>query len=181
MKRYYSIQLIIDTCIIILGLLINFFPKIVSINPTMTFYLLMAFYSVLELLEYLFGGETKESLYLFICAGVCAFSGCFLYDLSPDYVISITLIGWVLMIAIIKIMNLESIYKTKSRLFIIKIGSMSFLVLMGLLISINIYFNISAIGYMLGALFLSYGLVELLTDMLDYLSNDIKFKKESEV
>jgi len=178
MKRYYSIQIIIDVCIIILGLLIYFFPNIVSVNPIMTFYLLMAFYSVLELLEYLFGGETKESLYLFISAGVCAFSGCFLHGLSPKGVISITLAVWVLMLAIIKIMNLENIYKTKNRLFIIKIGSTSFFILMGSLISINIYFNISVISYMLALLFLSYGFVEMFVDMLDYLSYDIKFLKE---
>lgn len=181
MKRYYSIQIVIDMCIIVLGILINLFPHIVNIFPIMTFYLLMAFYSTLELLEYLFGGETKESLYLFIAAGVCAFSGFFLNNLPSRGVISITLLLWVLMITIIKIINLENILKTKPKLFIIKISWVSFFITMGLLISINIYFNISIISYMLGTIFLSYGLIELFMDILDYLSDDINFKKESEV
>lgn len=178
MKRYYVVQVVIDISIVVLGIFLLLFPQVASLGANIVLYTLMAIYAGLELLEYLIGGETTESLYLFSSAAVCAFSGFFLRNYDHKGVLSITFLVWILMVSIIKIMNLENIYESKKRLFTIKIGMMSTITMMGILISINIYFGISKINYMIALMFLSYGFLEILSDMMDYLSDDIKLLKE---
>ncbi|HBA37605.1 MAG TPA: hypothetical protein DCY94_02685 [Firmicutes bacterium] len=178
LKRYYKVQVAIDVSIVILGLFLAFFPSIVNYNANIALYTLMGVYAGLELLEYLLSRCSFESLYLCISAGVCAFSGFFLKNYSPPGVISASILVWILLTAIIKIMNLQNIYIKKTRLFIIKLGLLSAYTTIGVLVSINIYFKISQINYMLSLLFLSYGFLELVSDLLEYLSDDVKFLKE---
>lgn len=178
MKRYYAVQLVIDIVLIALGFIVYLFPHISSLNASMVFYTLMSIYAGLELCEFFIIGTFHESLYLFFASAVCAFSGFFLKEYDVSMVLSITLVVWLLMLSIIKIISLEQIYEHKTNLFIIKLASTSAIILIGLLVSINIYYRISTIGYMLALLYLSYGFLELACDFLDYLSNDTKYLKE---
>ena len=179
MKRYYLVQLIIDFVIIALGFIIFLFPGVSSFNANIVFYTLMSIYAGLELCEFFISlRKSKEGLYLFCASAACAFSGFFLRD-YPEYgVLSLTLVVWALMVTIIKIINLENIANKKSRLFIIKLTAMSINILICLLVSVNIFFKISVIGYMLALVYISYGFIELLSDLLEYLSEDGRFLKE---
>jgi len=82
------------------------------------------------------------------------------------------------MIAIIKIMSLSNIYEKKTKLFVIKLACTSAIIMIGILISINLYYRISVLVYMLVLMYMSYGFLELFTDTLDYLSNNPKYLKE---
>lgn len=179
MKRYYFVQLVIDIVIIFLGFIVCLFPSISEINANMVFYILMVIYAGLELCEYIISNRSvKEGLYLFFASGTCAFSSFFLKEYSTHAVISITLVVWLLMITIIKMIHLENIGNRKSRLFIIKLTTMSINILIGLLISSNIFFQMSKVGYMLAILYISYGFLELTSDFTEFLSEDTKFLKE---
>lgn len=178
MKRYYLVQLIIDVVISILGFMIYVFPHVSSVNASVVFYTLMVVYAGLELIEYLACENHEEALYLFFAAGVSAFSGFFLKDYDVNMVLSITLVVWTLMVAIIKIISLEKIYVKKTNLFTIKLTATSIIILIGILVAVNIFFKISIIGYMLALLYISYGVLEFICDFLDFLSNDPKFLKE---
>lgn len=170
MKRYYKVQLAVDVSLIVLGLLIAFFPHVSRINANVVFYTAMSVYAGLELLEYLLGRESKESLYFFVSSAVCAFSGFFLKNFSTRGVLSVTLAMWLLLISIIKIISLEGIPKDKARLFAIKLGSMSAILTTGILVCINIYFHVSETHYMLAFLYVGYGLIEGITDYIDFKS-----------
>ncbi len=178
MKKHYLVQLIIDIVLIALGFIIYVFPHVSSLNASVVFYTLMSIYAGLELIEYFVSKKSTESLCLFFAAGVCAFSGFFLRDYDINIVLSLTLVLWTFMVAIIKIISLEKIYVKKVNLFTIKLSSTSVVVMIGLLVAINIFFRISMIGYMLALLYISYGFLEFLSDFLDYLSEDTKFLKE---
>lgn len=179
MKKYYLAQLVIDFVMIILGFLIFMFPSVASLSANMVFYTMMSIYAGLELCEY-FLSERKstESLYLFIASATGAFSGFFLRNYPSNGVLSITLVVWILMVSIIKIISFEKIYKKKTNLFIIKLSAMSILILIALMVSVNIYFRISAIGYMLTFMYICYGVLEFICDGLDYLSINSSFLKE---
>lgn len=170
MKRYYKVQLAVDFFLIILGLLIGFFPHLSSLNANVVFYTAMSVYAGLELLEYLIGRESKESLYFSVSSAVCAFSGFFLKSFSTRGVLSVTLAVWLLLISIIKIINLEENIKNEIKLFAIKLGSMSAILTTGILVCINIYFRVSEIHYMLAFLYVGYGLIEGITDYIDFKS-----------
>ncbi len=178
MKKHYIVQLIIDMVLIVLGFIIYLFPHVSSVNASVVFYTLMSIYAGLELIEYFVSEDSMESLYLFFAAGVCAFSGFFLRNLNVNSVLSITLVVWTLMVALIKIISLEKIYVKKVNLFTIKLTSTSVVILIGILVAVNIFYRISIIGYMLALLYISYGFLEFLCDLLDYASNNSKFLKE---
>ena len=154
------------------------FPHVTSLNASVVFYTLMSIYAGLELIEYLVCDDSKESLYLFFSAGVCAFSGFFLKSYDVNMVLSLTLVVWTFMIAIIKIISLEKIYVKKANLFMIKLVAASVVVLIGILVAINIFYRISVIGYMLALMYITYGFLELICDFLDYASHDTKLLKE---
>ncbi len=178
LKRHYLVQLFIDAVLVVLGFMIYLFPHVSNLNASVVFYTLMSIYAGLELIEYLVSGTSEESLYLFFAAGVCAFSGFFLRDYDVSVVLSLTLVVWTLMVAIIKIISLEKIYAKKTNLFIIKLTSTSVVILIGILVAVNIFFRISIVAYMLALLYISYGFLEFLSDALEYASNDGKLLKE---
>lgn len=178
MKLHYKSQLIIDTVLILEGLIIFLFPKLSILNASMVFYTMMSIYAGLELIEFLYSKKTKESLYLFFSGATCAFSGFFLKSYDSSIVLSLTLITFILMVSIIKISSLQEIYKTKTNLFTIKLGALSAFILIGILVSINIFYKINEIYYMLALLYISYGGLEFGMDFLDYLSYNVKFLKE---
>ena len=106
MKKHYLVQLIIDIVLIALGFIIYVFPHVSSLNASVVFYTLMSIYAGLELIEYFVSKKSTESLCLFFAAGVCAFSGFFLRDYDINIVLSLTLVLWTFMVAIIKIISL---------------------------------------------------------------------------
>ena len=178
MKRSYIVQLIIDAVVILLGLCNYIFPIATTLNPNSTFCLMLGLYAGLELCEYIFDRSRKEPLYIFFASATAAFSAYFLREYSANYVLSITIAVWVLMSAIIKLISLEVIFEKKTHLFLIRLTAMSVTVLIGILVSINLYYRLSSIGYMLGFLLMSYGVIEMTCDFLTYLSENIKFLKE---
>ncbi len=177
-KRYYRVQIVIDIVLILLGFIVSAFPKISSLNANIVFYTLMSIYAGLEFLEYFISKYSKESIYLAISSSVCAFSGFFLKNLDAPTVLSITLVAWILMISISKIIGFETIYERRINLFIVKLSALSTVILIGILVSINIYFRMSAIGHMLALMYITYGFLELLCDVLDYASAYPKIIKE---
>lgn len=179
MKKIYKVQVVIDIVIIAIAFLIYLFPQMSELSAGLVFYTLMCIYAGLELCEFFISDmKLKESLYLFIASATAAFSGFFLKEYNPNIVLSITLVVWLLMIAIIKIISFENIDKKKSNLFAIKLGALSVLIFVGLTIGIYIYFKIEKIGYMLGLMYLTYGFLELMSDFLEFLSTDTRYIKE---
>lgn len=178
MKNHYRVQLVIDVVLIVLGFIIYMFPHVTSLSASMVFYTLMSIYAGLELIEYFVSVDSKESLCLFFAASVCAFSGFFLRVYDTNIVLSITLVAWTFMVAVIKIIALEKIYVKKANLFLIKLTAASVVVLIGILVSVNIFYRISIISYMLALLYICYGFLEFICDFLDYASHYTRLLKE---
>ena len=178
MKKTYVVQLIIDAVVTFLGLCLYIFPNVADLGPHEIFSLTMGIYAGLELCEYIFDHSRKEPLFIFIAAAVASFASYFLRAYDANYVIPITVVVWIIFYAIIKMISLGEIKAKKSNLFIIRLVSMSMLIILGILVSINIFYRISSIGYVLALMFLSYGAIEAFCDFLTYLSEDGKFLKE---
>lgn len=178
MKRYYGVQLLIDVVLVVLGIIVYFNPILSSLNANMIFYTIMSIYAGLELIEFFSKEVSRESLCLFFASAVCAFSGFFLKDYDHSMVLSITLFTFVMMVSIIKIMSLERVYEKHNNLFLLKISLLSAFATLGILISINIYFSLSTICYMLALLYVGYGIFEFIGDISDYLIvNNILLKE----
>ena len=172
MKKTYVVQLIIDIMMIIFGVCLFIYPGVRSINSNQVFYTTMGIYAFLELCEFVFDRTRGEPLYIFFTAGAAAFAGYFLRQFPICYVLAGTIAVWTLAITIIKINSLEEINLKKKYLFLIKLTSMSIFAMLGILVSINLYYRVSTLVYMLALLYMCYGAFELGTDFVTYLSKN---------
>ena len=178
MKKKKYITFIVDLAIILLGLINYIFPNLVGRSPVIYFYVEIFLFALLNLDEYLLLKKGKEPLYIF-GAGIITILTIFLLKvLDKNTVLAVGVILYTSFLAFIKLINLNTIFKHKTHLFIARLTEVSILVLYGILISVNFYFNISMIPYMLAFWISGYGMLELFYDGIEFLSNDTKFLKE---
>lgn len=178
MKKSDAVQLIIDAIIIVFGLCMLIFPGSARLNPNNVFTITMGIYAFLELLEYIFDRTRIEPLCLFFSSGTAAFSSYFLREYSANYVLSITIAVWAFAIAVVKFINFKGIYEKKTHLFIIRLAMMSSFTLFAVLVSINLYYRLSTIMFMLAFMYMGYGILEIFGDFCSYLSENVAFLKE---
>lgn len=178
MKNKKYLPFIIDLSIIILGLINYVFPKIVGQNPVTYFYVEILLFSLLNLDEYLIIKKSKEPIYIFGAGLITILSACLLKFMSNNSVLAIGVILLTILLAFIKLVNLNAIFKNKTHMFIAKLTEVSILILYGILISVNLYFNISIIPYMMAFLISGYGMLELFYDGIEFLSKNANFLKE---
>ena len=177
MKKNYVVEIAVDFSMVVFALWMYLFPSVSKLSPNGVFYLIMGTYAGFALLEYIFDHSKYEPLCLFFASGVAAFSAYFLDRFNTSYVLSITIATWITTIAIIKIMYLSRIPIRYNTLFIIRLALMSMVILYGLLISINIFYNTSYVNYMLASLYLVYGILEIIGDYSSYLEEEGKLKE----
>ena len=178
MKNKKYLPFIIDMTIILLGLINYVFPKIVGQNPVTYFYVEILLFSLLNLDEYLLLKKPKEPIYIF-GAGLVTIASSFLLNwMNKNSVLALGVMLLTILLAFIKLINLKNIFKNKTHMFIAKLTEVSILILYGILISVNLYFNISIIPYMMAFLISGYGMLELFYDGIEFLSKNVDFLKE---
>ena len=178
MKRKVLIPFITDILILLLGLSNYIFPDLVNTNPNVYFYVELVLFSLINLDEFMFNKKEKEPIYLFVISIVTCISFTLLRFFDASLVLSLTIAFWAVCLVIVKIISLEDIYKNRTHLFIAKLTQMSVLLLFCILISVNLYFHISMISYMLAFLYSGYAILELFYDFLAFLSQHPKFMRE---
>ena len=178
MKTKKYITFIVDIAIILLGLINYIFPVLVGHNPLIYFYVEMFLFALINLDEYFMLKKSKEPLYIFGAGIVTVLSIFLIKVLDKNSVLAIGVILYTCMLAFIKLINLNTIFKNKTHLFIARLTEVSIIVLYGILISVNLYYNVSAIPYMLAFWISGYGMLELFYDGIEFLSKNTKFLKE---
>lgn len=178
MKRKILVPFITDILILFLGLSNYIFPDLVNANPNVYFYVELILFSLINLDEFMFNKKEKEAIYLFTISVISCISFSLLNYFDASIVLSLTIAFWALCLVIVKIISLEDVYKNKTHLFIAKLTQMSVLLLFCILISVNLYFHISMISYMLAFLYSGYAILELFYDFLAFLSKHPKFMRE---
>ena len=91
-------------------------------------------------------------------------------------VLSLTLISWVGIMSIIKLIKLDYYHDRENGMFYVNLVTFSLFLLLGILTSVNLYFNATVQTLMLGFFFVVNGLLDLAEDAIRVLVTDKNLK-----
>jgi len=177
-KRKNIINLVISGILVLLGILMLVIPFLGYMEPTTLLYVLFSIYSLIKIIEIILTPKTNdhEDLYTSIACALAAISGFKFASESSPMVLSITLASWVGIMAIIKLIKLDYLHDRENDLFYINLITFALFLTLGLLTSINLYFNETVEVLMLGFFFVINGLLNLAEDGIRILVSDKPLK-----
>ncbi len=159
-----NIVLIITSILtLLIGLSFFFTSGVKFIDSGLIFYIVMLLYFGLEFTNYLLTKNLTgmNSLYISLACIIASFSGLKYIDEPSNMVISITLIGWIIMMVIIKLIRIEDLRNQRNYSLFINLFSMSLFILLGILTVTNIYMDITNECLMLGFFFTINGILNM--------------------
>ena len=151
----------------ILTLLIGisfFFTKYITLfDGCSVFYIAMLLYFGLEFTNYLLTKKTTgmDNLYKSLACIIASVSGLIYMKEQTNLVIGYTLVGWLIIMLIIKLIRIEDLRNKLNSIVFINIFTMSLFILLGFLVSTNIFMRITNIPLILGFFFTSNGVLNL--------------------
>ena len=168
--------ILILTSIFILFLGISFFLSdyVTFLESSEIFYVIMLLYFGAEFTNYLLTRKVTgmHSLYSSLACIIASFSGIKYINEPSNMVISITLIGWITMMVIIKLIRIDDLRNQNNNSFFINIFTMSLFILLAFLVVTNIKQELSNINLMLGFYFTVNGILNIIENI-----GNIKFCK----
>lgn len=170
-----NIVLIITNILILLLGLSFFFDKYIKfLDGCEIFYVVMLLYFGLEFANYLL--TKKETgmhhLYISLACIISSVSGLKYMNEPSNYVIGFTLIGWLIIMLIIKLIRIEDLRDKLNTKVFINIFTLSLFILLGFLVTTNILVGISNKCMILGFFFTLNGII-CIAEMF----SELKFKK----
>ena len=178
MKKKDIINLIVSGVLILAGVLILLVPFLGFMQPTTLLYIMFSSYSLIKIIEVILTPKTNdnEDLFTAIACALAAISGFKFGSLEPSMVLSITLASWVGIMSVIKLIKLDYYHDRENGMFYVNLVTFSLFLLLGLLTSINLYFNETVQIIMLGFFFTVNGILNLAEDGLRILANKNSIK-----
>ena len=170
-----NIILVINSIFILL-LGISFFLSsyITFFESCEIFYVVMLLYFGFEFANYLLTRKITgmHSLYVSLACMIASFSGLKYMSEPSNMVISITLIGWIAIMVVIKLIRIEDLRNQNNYSVFINLFSMSLFIMLGFLVVTNIMNELSNINLMLGFYFTVNGILNVIETL-----GNIKFCK----
>ena len=174
-------NLIVSGILLLMGLLMLILPFLGFMQPNILLYVVFSIYALIKIIEVVitknYGGDT-EDIYTAIACSLAAISGFKYINYDPPMVLSITLASWVGIMSIIKLIKLDYYHDKENGMLYVNLVTFSMFLLLGLLTSINLYFNETVQVLMLGFFFVINGLLNLAEDGIRILvsRNSIKIR-----
>lgn len=158
-----KINLICSAILLLVGLAMFILPWIKILDPVKILYVVFSIYALVKLVEYFLtrNGSDLENLYTAIASALAAISGFRFINYEPTIVLSMTLASWVAVMAIIKLIKLDYYHDRENGMLYVNLITFSLFILLGLLTSINLYFNETVQYIMLAFFFVVNGLLML--------------------
>lgn len=158
-----KINLICSAILLLVGLAMFILPWIKILDPVKILYIVFSIYALVKLVEYFLtrNGSDLENLYTAIASALAAISGFRFINYEPTMVLSMTLASWVAVMAIIKLIKLDYYHDRENGMLYVNLITFSLFILLGLLTSINLYFNETVQYIMLAFFFVVNGLLML--------------------
>ncbi|MDD4706139.1 MAG: hypothetical protein PHS24_02865 [Bacilli bacterium] len=177
MNKRDKINLLVSGILILFGIMLVIYPLLGELSPNRLLYIVLSIYGVIKLIEYTkskIDGD-KEDLYTGIICVLVALSGIKFLNNNAAIVISMTLASWTGLMAIIKLIKLDYYHDRGNIMIYTNLVTFSLFLLMGLLTSLNLYFDHTVQTLILGYFFIINGLLNLLEDAVrisfDYKKN----------
>ena len=167
-KSRDKINLIISGLLILIGIFMLVVPFLGFMEPTTLLYVVFSTYSLIKIIEIIITPKSTdhEDLYTAIACALAAISGFKFGALEPSMVLSLTLVSWVGIMSIIKLIKLDYYHDRENGMFYVNLVTFSLFLLLGLLTSINLYYSATVQTLMLGFFFVINGLLNLAEDAI---------------
>ena len=163
-KKSKNIILIITSILTLLigaSFFINGYTK--YFDGCQIFYVAMLLYFGLEFTNYLLTKKITgmDSLYKSLAALIASVSGLLYMDKTTNLVVGYTLVGWLVIMLVIKLIKIEDLRNKLNNGVFINIFTMSLFILLGFLVSTNIFMGITNIPLLLGFFFIANGVINI--------------------
>lgn len=172
------VNLGVSVILILLGVFLLLFPWFGEASPSKLLYLLFSIYGGVKVIEFILtrtDGD-REDLYTGIACVLAAVSGFKFADYTTSLVLSLTLVSWVAIMSIIKLIKLDYYHDRGDRMFIVNLITFSLFLLLGLLTSANLYFEVTIQTLMLGFFFVVNGILNFAEDGVRILIKNLEKK-----
>ncbi len=179
-KSRNGINLLMSILLIGLGAFILMFTSDIVKSNCFLMVLIMSFIAIIKLIQYTFTKQDKDysDLLIFgvsIAAMVATISFCFP---SSPMALSLTLIGWVSAVAVIKLIKVDYYMDRHNNMWYISIVSFLLFLLTGILTSINLYYSAQVQALMLGNFVFIFGILEMLEPITSFILKTTKPEKK---
>lgn len=167
-KNNYSTErlVLIITSILTLLIGVSFFfnDYIKFLNGSLIFYVAMLLYFGVEFANYLLTRKYtgNDSLYKSLACIIASVSGLEYMNEPSSSVIGYTLIGWAIIMLVIKLIKIEELRNKKNNSIFINIFSMSLFILLCFLVITNIFNGITNEVMILGFFFIANAILGIL-------------------
>ena len=160
-------NIIVSFVLVLMGILMLIIPFLGFMEPNTILYVTFSVYALVKIIEVIIvkshNGDYEDVLTAVACA-LAAISGFKFASFDPPMVLSITLASWVGIMSIIKLIKLDYYHDKENGMFYVNLVTFSMFLLLGLLTSINLYFNETVQILMIGFFFVINGLLNLAED-----------------
>lgn len=179
-KTNNFINLVVSGILILLGLLLLIFPWFGIKDPTHLLYILFGIYGVIKLFEYFFtkAGSDREDLYTGIVCLLAMISAFLFSSYNQALVLGITLVSWVAVMALIKLIKLDFYHDRHHKMFYVNLTTFLVFLIIGVLTSINLYFDLTVQTLVLGYFFVINGLINLAEDSMRIINSELMMKSD---
>ena len=172
---------IVSFVLVLMGIFMLVEPFLGYMEPNMLLYVIFSIYALVKIIEVIItrnNNSDYEDIFTAIACALAAISGFKFINYEPAMVLSITLVSWVGIMAIIKLIKLDFYHDRENGMFYVNLTTFSLFLLLGLLTSINLYFSETVQILMLGFFFVINGLLNLAEDGIRILvsRNSVKVK-----
>ena len=174
-----KVNIIISGILTLMGILTLIMPFLGFMKPNALLYVVFSVYALIKIIEVILTKPKNgdyEDIFTAIACALAAVSGFKYINYDPPMVLSITLASWVGIMSIIKLIKLDYYHDRENGMLYVNLVTFSMFLLLGLLTSINLYFNETVQILMLGFFFVINGLLNLAEDAIRILvsRNSIK-------
>ena len=171
MKKKEIVDLIVAVSLIIVGSLILTFPLLKIVNVRYIFIGVLAYYGILNLTQYILTSKDKDVEGLFtMLASIIAMLLLGLLDVENEPVnLALVLFVWIIMMSLIKLKKCDYYHDRHKKIYILKIVTLVLFILIGLLATINLYYEKEVQVLVLGFFYFIHGILELVDPITKYL------------
>ena len=170
MKTKQKIDTVINSFLVVIGLLIILAAVFKYSNVKIVFLSIMVSYALLNLLQFLLTKESKdyEGLYTFLASLAIGIIDIF-YSFEADNVLAISLMSWVTIMSVIKFIKTDYYNDRKDKMWKLRVVLLCLFMVIGIVTSISLNYSDNVRVLILGYFFLIHGILELIDPITKYL------------
>ena len=170
MKTKQKIDTVINSFLVVIGLLIILSAVFKYSNVKIVFLSVMFSYALLNLIQFILTKKSKdyEGLYTFLASISVGIVDIF-FSFENDNVLAISLMSWVSIMSVIKFIKTDYYNDRKDKMWKLRIVLLLLFMLIGIVTSISLNYSDNVRVMVLGYFFLIYGILELIDPITKYL------------